>query len=133
MTLKQLCTLHEIAMLRQCIGDETDLDAAEKRYHTLPWRIWQLTQRVYLRVHKAQPEYIWINAKYQGFINHVVMWDHYQLWCKESICHRPACSFMRDPASEFWEETDEEGRCLLTMLQCGGMSWFEKADTEESS
>jgi hypothetical protein len=110
MTLKQLYTLFEIAMLEQCIGDETDWDAVQTRLGSLPFQeIWQLIQQTHLRVHKRERvDYIWILAKEEGFGSHLVMWDHFQLWFKEAVCGRSADSLERDPVSEFWEETDEE-------------------------
>ncbi|PMD17815.1 hypothetical protein NA56DRAFT_707211 [Hyaloscypha hepaticicola] len=105
---QQLYTLFEIAMLEQCIGDEIDWDAAQKRLSSLPWEIWQLIQQTYLRVHKKKAEYIWILAKEEGASSHVVMFDHFQLWFNEAVCDRNAHLLKQNPVGEFWEETDGE-------------------------
>jgi len=108
MTLKQLYTLFEIAMLEQCIGDEIDWDAVQTRLGSLPFQeIWQLIQQTHLRVQK-KVDWIWILAKEEGFGSHLVMFDHFQLYFKEAVCNRAAAFLEKNPVSEFWEETDEE-------------------------
>lgn len=105
MTSKQVVLLYEMSRLTQSVGleeahpENTTLDADPKSQHptsfrrsdkrqALSRRTKEHMEHTYRRIHNEDFDEPWVNAKEDGYLWFVVMWDHWQTPFEDLMCRR---------------------------------------------
>ncbi|KAJ5105831.1 hypothetical protein NUU61_003178 [Penicillium alfredii] len=126
MTVKQLYHLCEMCRLPQSIGHEEVLPAEAEGKNlenthlvergrppdrdVLLERAWHCLEQTYVRVHDEDADEPWLEAKYEGYLWWIVIWDHWQPSLKAlALCHRGMGPPTRlDIEKELWDESSDE-------------------------
>lgn len=129
MTLKRLHYLYEMTKLPQSIGqgeeqvppptfsDEPpdsvhsiNSGTSEKRI-ALGEKVWARIDDVSQQIFGQDSPHPVIYAKHEGFMDFVVMWDHWHDSLKDLVGHHSISSFRPDPAFEkryLWDDSSDE-------------------------
>lgn len=127
--LKELYLLFEMSKLNQSIGMEEvlpsfpDPQPLPGSYHAINRRfsekrqqlskfIWKDIKKTYLRTRNEEASDLWaVNVKAEGYLNFLVLWDHWQYDLKSVACTRG--SRIQNPEvksqkESFWEDSSDE-------------------------
>ena len=128
-SLKQLLYLNEISWLPYivAVGDDfmqlsqgsiatssrqstDEAPSFQNRLQALCKTIGEQTEQTYRRLHGESRGPLWVYAIDEGYMNFLVMWDHWQSSLKELVCgtRSKAPPYQKDFHWEFWEDSSDD-------------------------
>ena len=127
MTVKQLYHLCEMCRLPQSIGNEEVLPAQAKgkdlakirmvergrppHRNALRERAWHCLGQKYERIHDEDADEPWFEAKHEGYLDWIVLWDHWQPPLRALVmCQRGMMppDIRSDLERELWDDSSDE-------------------------
>lgn len=108
--LKHLFLVYEMTMLKQPIGDEKTSGVSHKERGILVGEMQNRVKHTFQQIHKRDYQDPTVDAGTEGYLHHVMMFDHYQPILKELVCNRFVPAPKPNPVKEesVWLGTSDE-------------------------